>query len=336
MSGSKTITSHLRALVGNAVLSVLLVLTGAATAHAAQCTISNSPTTISFGTVTVPRDTAVGAAIGPVMTSTVSVSCPASKFYLQDYPGLPVSSTVANVWETGMAGIGVRVQNSGYNNYALSSVATPGWAAFTPTTSGSAFTTTYTFTYQLVKTAAQVPTGGPLVVNTMFSLSSHDVARNTTAAASAATNIGNTTIVASTCSVTTPNIAVALPSVAVNDLSTVGATAGDTRFQIGLSCNSGANVYITLTDATKPANQTNQLTLASGSTASGVALRLLKQDSTPVSYGPDSALPGTVNQWLVGTSASTANIPLVAQYVSTGTVKPGKVKGEATFTLSYQ
>jgi hypothetical protein len=65
---------------------------------------------------------------------------------------------------------------------------------------------------------------------------------------------------------------------------------------------------------TIPGNTTSNLTLASGSTATGVALRLLNSGGTVVSYGPDSAVAGNPNQWLVGASASTTRIPLTAQY----------------------
>lgn len=115
-----------------------------------------------------------------------------------------------------------------------------------------------------------------------------------------------------------------------------GATAGNTNFSIDLSCQPGANVFVTLTDATNPGNTTNNLTLTGDSTASGVNLRVLDSNGSPVSFGPDSAASGTTNQWLVGPSASTTSIPLTAQYVSTGNVSPGTVKGLMTFTLSYQ
>src|SRR5262249_18531528 len=64
---------------------------------------------------------------------------------------------------------------------------------------------------------------------------------------------GNSAVVPITCTVTTPSVSVNLPLVSLSSLSSVGETAGDTRFPIGLSCASGANVYITLTDTTTPA-----------------------------------------------------------------------------------
>ncbi|WP_126228723.1 fimbrial protein [Burkholderia ambifaria] len=137
------------------------------------------------------------------------------------------------------------------------------------------------------------------------------------------------------CIVTTPNVPVRLPPTAASKLNTVGITAGDTGFNIGLSCKTGTNVYVTLTDLTDTGNTGNQLTLTPDSTAKGVKLRILK-NGQPVGYGPDSAEIGNLNQWLVGPSASTTNIPLSAQYIATDKVSGGTVKGVATFTMSYQ
>ncbi|KVO43095.1 hypothetical protein WL02_03365 [Burkholderia ubonensis] len=106
-------------------------------------------------------------------------------------------------------------------------------------------------------------------------------------------------------------------------------------FNIGLKCYSSAFLYVTLTDLTAPGNTSNQLTLAPASTAKGVKLRILRNGS-PVGYGPDSRVAGNPNQWYVGRASTTTNIPLSAQYIATGPVSAGTVKGVATFTMSYQ
>jgi type 1 fimbria pilin len=337
----------LRKLLGMLVLYIAgcTVLVVSIPAHAAlQCTITGSAA-ISFGTLTVPRDTPVGAAIGPLQSSTVAVNCPSNPgtvppynngWYIQYYPQL-TGSPVSGVWNTGIAGIGIRVIDVTYGNKVLSTLNLGGWGDFgTPITNTTAFSGSFTFTYQLVKTAAQVTTGGALNIPQLFTLVSHNIPANITSATQATISVNNTSIVATTCTVTTPSVNVALPSVNASALSPVGTTSGNTGLSIGLSCQAGANVYVTLTDASSPGNTTSNLTLASGSTATGVSLRVLNSSGAPVSYGPDSAVAGNPNQWLVGASASTTRIPLTAQYISTGTVGPGTVKGIATFTMSYQ
>ncbi|WP_179950203.1 hypothetical protein [Burkholderia sp. MSMB1826] len=82
-------------------------------------------------------------------------------------------------------------------------------------------------------------------------------------------------------------------------MDSIGAATGDTGFNIGLKCQSGASLYVTLTDLTAPANTSDQLTLAPASTAKGVKLHILRNGS-PVGYGPDSRVAGNPNQWYVG------------------------------------
>jgi type 1 fimbria pilin len=144
-----------------------------------------------------------------------------------------------------------------------------------------------------------------------------------------------TRILPTTCTVTTPSVSVALPEVKASDLRRVGEARGDTQFRIGLQCSAGADVFVTLTDATDPDNRSNLLTLTRDSTAQGVKLRMLN-NGAPISYGPDAAAKGTLNQWRVGPSAQITGVPLSVQYVATGEVKPGTVRGNATFTMSYQ
>jgi type 1 fimbria pilin len=79
------------------------------------------------------------------------------------------------------------------------------------------------------------------------------------------------------------------------------------------------------------------LSLASGSTATGVGIELRRANDVKISYGPDSATLGTTNQWLVGAAPNgNLKIPLSARYVRTaGALAAGSVNGLATFTMSY-
>lgn len=158
------------------------------------------------------------------------------------------------------------------------------------------------------------------------------------------TSAGNSAVVPITCTVTTPSVSVNLPVISLGALSAVGKTGGDTRFPIGLSCASGANVYITLSDVTTPANTSSLLTLASSSTAQGIKLRILNSTG-PVSFGPDSAEAGTTHQWFLGASGSVNGVPLTVQYyrddtdpsgTTSATLSAGSVQAQATFTMSYQ
>ncbi|MFL9990236.1 fimbrial protein [Paraburkholderia sediminicola] len=144
------------------------------------------------------------------------------------------------------------------------------------------------------------------------------------------------TVTTRTCSVTTTSVDVPLPQANAGKLSSIGSTTGSTALHLGINCSAGANVKVTLTDASDVSNRSTTLSLAPGSTATGVGLQILFE-STPIAFGPDSAAADNQNQWAAGTAkGGPMDIPLTAQYIRTGTVSPGSVKGLATFTMSYQ
>jgi len=159
-----------------------------------------------------------------------------------------------------------------------------------------------------------------------------------------AASASNSAVVPITCTVTTPSVSVNLPVVSLSALSAIGKTAGDTGFPIGLNCASGATVYITLSDATTPTNESSLLTLASNSTAQGIKLRILNSVGA-VEFGPDSAEAGTSHQWLLGASSNINGVSLTVQYYRDDTnpagtapaaLSAGSVHAQATFTMSYQ
>ncbi|WP_326489784.1 fimbrial protein [Paraburkholderia sp. ZP32-5] len=170
-------------------------------------------------------------------------------------------------------------------------------------------------------------------VGSLFALSGGGITSNVTVPSN------QTTIAAPACSVTTPSSAVTLSPVPVSTLRGVGSAAGSGSVSLSLNCAADAGrIFVTLTDSTNPTNSGNTLSLASGSTASGVALQILDPSGNPILYGPDSSNVGNTNQWLVGpANVGTMNIPLTVRYVQTGAkVQPGTVNGVATFTMSYQ
>jgi type 1 fimbria pilin len=189
-------------------------------------------------------------------------------------------------------------------------------------------------------TRADLVVTGPVGSGTLVVLPSMTVTFSgsciTTSSTTQYLNAGSV-ITGSTCSVTTPSVDVSLPKALSPNLSTNGATTGGASFSLGVDCQAGVAVNVTLTDASNPSNRSTTLSLAPGSSASGVGLQILK-GTTVIAYGPDSATAGNMNQWSVGTaSGGLMQIPLTARYVrTTGTLIPGAVKGTATFTMSYQ
>jgi len=139
-----------------------------------------------------------------------------------------------------------------------------------------------------------------------------------------------------TCSVNTNNINVTLPPITPAQLPSISSTSGSTPFTINLNCPSNMNVYMTLTDNSNPAQTSKIISAASGSTAQGVGVQVMRNGSA-LALGPDSSNAGTTNQFQIGTGLSgMVSIPLSASYIRTGTVTGGTLQAKATFTMSYQ
>lgn len=334
--------------IASALLVCLPALVHAQSRAIRQCTIRSDAASIAFNEFRIPRDAVVGAALSEVVTTAAQVTCPANPadyggpstggpgFYLQLFPNLRIAPGMTGVWATGTQGVGVRVISLDFRNSVVSSVGSGSKTDFGPRVARWApYTGTYRFSYQLIKTG-QVVGMGHISTGNMFALRSHNIPANVVSAPQAQVFLRDSAFNALTCRVTTPTVDVPLGNVNVSGLRTHGASAGRTAFFIGLQCDAGANVHITLTDATQPANRTDLLTLASASTARGVRIRIRNPDDNPVRFGPDSPVAGNTNQWLVGAGDATDRIPLSAEYVASGTVSPGTVRALATFTMSYQ
>jgi type 1 fimbria pilin len=156
---------------------------------------------------------------------------------------------------------------------------------------------------------------------------------------------GGAIVIPPTCSVTAPSIMVPMGNVPVSAFKGgVGSSSPPTNpFNISLTCAGGdgstaVSIYTTLTDATKPANRTDTLTLTSNSQATGVGIQILKS-GTPLKYGPDSSASGNTNQWLAGSATANGqfNIPLTARYIQTlPAITLGSANAIATFTMNYR
>ena len=298
------------------------------------------PTNFEFKipNLTIPRDVKVGTVIGNVWdlgslrvdNATCLPFTQSSQVFGTPVPGM------TNVYYTNVDGIGVKFRitqgwNGGYYD-------APG-----SNTSNFYSSSAATQQYRMVQYIAidQVKSGvlqniAAMPLPYMIVTYTSSCVNNSPQSYKATISPGVTTITPHTCEVTTKNLDVRLPDVKQSALKTANATAGDTNFNIGISCTTGSNVYITLTDHNNVANRGTILTLNNNSTASGVGIEILR-DGKRVNFGPDSPVAGTTNQSLVGSSSpSLNNIPFTARYISTGNTKSGTVNSTATFTMSYQ
>src|ERR1700733_10080320 len=322
---------------GAAVLTLLL-----AGAPAIAQTVNYSPATLSLspaGPYSVPRDAAVGSKVASPMATANANGISCALIETATVNGTEISAG-SGVYQTSVSGIGVSFYVVNGASQTLVTSTGGGYTSGTLSAPGNG---------ALPGMQANLIVTGPVVSG--YSLSSLPTVTvtftptgscswSTPLANTLATSASNSAVVPITCTVTTPTVSVNLPVVSLGSLGAVGQTAGDTSFPIGLSCAAGANVYITLTDATTPSNATSLLTLDSTSTAQGIKLRILNSTG-PVNFGPDSAAAGTTHQWLLGASSSINGVPLTVQYYRDDTnpagtgaavLSAGSVHAQATFT----
>jgi type 1 fimbria pilin len=337
-------TSWLRHLLAHGESSLLLLLAGA---PAVAQTVSFSPATLSFsptGPYSVPRDAAVGSQVARALSAATATGITCALVETATVNGTEISAG-SGIYQTSVSGIGVSLYVVNGPNQTLITSTSGGYTSGTISAPGNG---------SLAGIQASLVVTGQVVSGYSLSgLPSVTVTFTPTGSCSWSTGItntlttsaGNSAVVPITCAVTTPSVSVNLPVISLSALSSVGKTGGDTRFPIGLSCASGANVYITLSDVTTPANTSSLLTLAPSSTAQGIKLRILNSSAGPIDFGPDSPAAGTSHQWFLGASGSINAVPLTVQYYRDDTnpsgtgpaaLSAGSVHAQATFTMSYQ
>ena len=298
----------------------------------------------NIGTVAVPRDAAIGFVVASrqisydALVAHQGLDCGVG---VQTIMSFAMTGGGSGTYATNIPGIGIRIyvwsSSSYYTTPTTPTLIPNSWTYSYTGGTGSNYGTGYlqvradlvvTGRVDLSVTNALVYNVGPwMSVRTADGTSTLNTSNLAVTA----------TIAIQTCNVTTSSVSVQLPKAFVSSLSAANSTAGNTAFSLDLNCAAGTNVAVTLTDASNASNRSNILGLAPGSSAKGVALQILNA-SGPVSFGPDSASPGTQNQWSAGTAAAgVMHIPLSAQYIRTsGTLVPGSVNGNVTFTMSYQ
>jgi type 1 fimbria pilin len=319
-----------------------------------NCTSANVNKTLAAGNISVPPNVAVGTTLRTLpadvfqmqcsMTTSAPTSTSGTILVTPMTLGAPLSSGSTDIYQTAIPGLGIRyVINASAcstTNLVLSNGKVSFNCPWTGVVGGSAKSVDISVTTSFVaigpiqagvSTISSVPrvAAGYTPSDTPYM----DVSQYPVYSGSATGSLMTTT-----CSVKTTAPEVQLPPLPVSAFSSgVGAVAGQKDFTLSFACVSGAKVAIVITDAVDPSNRLTVLKLATGSTAAGIGVQVLKDQGTPVQFGPDAVGTSVANQWLIGPSPNgTLDLPLSAQYIRTGTVKPGKVRALATFTMSYQ
>lgn len=252
--------------------------------------------------------------------------------------GMTVTVDGANyaIFETGVQGVGfimgvkdpkgatyIPLQNGQTQTYPTSG--TSGYAA------SLGFAAKITF----VKTGKTLATG--VYTTQTINAGLLTVKNNETTTAKVIINPTTITVSATGCTVLTKTANVDLGPVDIRTLPAIGSTSPSGTFNVSLFCDQQVSVNATLSDQTHPTNYSSSVSLTSDSTASGVGVQFLYNNST-LMLGADSPVAGNLNQFFIQTTtqAQTLNLPFEARYIRTGNIVPGTANALAGITFSYQ
>lgn len=317
-------------------LLLILVLLGLAPTNArADCSFNNGYTTspVSFspsGTILVPFDFVPNAvlytssAVAP--SNPPNVSCGANTGYGVANPsGAPTGSGANIVYPTVVSGLG----------YILVHADAPS-SSMVPYAQGSNGNAATNSTFSVATTLKLVQTG-PIANGSVLpagQLASWQWGSLTPEIFVLSNPV---TFTSPGCTVITSDIYVFLPTVPISALPNKNSTAGDTPFNIQLSCPSGSastKLYIEFDALGGTVTSGGNTVLKNTGSAAKIGVQLLGSDgTTPVDFGSATQVKNSIPSGLL-------SLPYFARYYRTGGGAIGSIVGtvnaSATFTLTYQ
>ena len=319
---------------------LVLLLVGSASAHAAAtngCSVSNS------ATITFTLPTQIYLPSTPAVGQTIWESSSASA------NGLPTTITC-----NGTAGNGIENSNSLLTGppFATSDpdiayqivrtdtgapiAAYPSNAFISSLTVGSASM----FQLQLIWEGGSSPTVSQFSSATLGSWEfskngGQDAGSNVIAFATS----GAPNILSAPCSVAVDPTVVTLPPVATSTFTAVGTTAGQTPFNVQLSCRTaGVSISVTLSTSSPQAGATGVIAPTTGTGyAQNVGVQVLTRGTSCNASGAPAAVTFGTPIGEGATPSGVCNLPFAAQYYETASpTTAGNVTATATYTLTYQ
>lgn len=242
-----------------------------------------------------------------------------------------------NIIETNIPGIGmkfIRESNSGSLKIVYPGHFTvPGEGRKRAILAGS------TFTVQIIKTASVTGSG---VLNEGEYTRYGYQPNNILPALITRLNGRAITIVSPSCKITSgEKQTVMLPSIYLNQLTSIGSTAAETPFSINMLCSGGvnlentSNIYITFSGELAPNTQNNQGVLANTledyQSAQGVGIQITTDNKNPLEWN---------KHYPIGTVGIEQEKEIIlnyfAKYYQYGKkISPGKVHAKMVFNLTY-
>jgi len=311
-------------------------------------TYIGAPYNVNYGNIIVQRDLPVGQAISNEIYGSLALTYSCTPTGNEGSTagmksgGLAYAFTTANgrrVYQTGLPGVGVSV---GYYEKT-----TAGSASFNGTTwlGADLFSASWSSNANEVHASNFQPIiqfwkTGDITSGTVNGLLASFVAwteqyRGGTAAPDVPVYAGTGSITQVACAITTPNLVFLLGDVPVSRFGdTVGTLpeGGQNTQNLGLNCDAGAKINVTLNGIQYPGLSNNSVLALTGQGSAGVA------DGVGVQLlynGEPLVLNSTIA--LKQTSGGQESMPITARYYQTKTsVSTGTANASATLILTYQ
>ncbi|KAF7964081.1 hypothetical protein AWV80_02450 [Cupriavidus sp. UYMU48A] len=216
--------------------------------------------------ISVPRNTPAGSILYDsnwVTAGPTSIVCQGTIVQKWGYasPMVPVPG-YSNVYQTPVSGIGIKTAwanwLSGSPTIDSAALVSPPATLSVPNPSPTPYGPMGRYRLQLIVTGPVMP--GIITLPGLLAQASYGTLNVNQLAVP-----GSTNIVAPACTVQNTSVVVNMPTISASALRAAGATAGQTGFNISLSCSGATAVTMTITDATQPGNVSSNLSLASES-----------------------------------------------------------------------
>lgn len=309
-------------------------------AYAFACTnISGLPNAISYpGTVAVPSSLLPGDTIpGTVRAFSISGTCTigvGSPQTIQVGSAIVActmdggsTEVMSGVYTTGVSGVGMRLRNSAGTPIVNGS----GQACFSSIAQiGAGGSYNFSGTLELVRIAGPI-VNGSVMNNAAWAFgvyNTNKVLKDDNITVSQIYPAGAIALKSIACSTTFPAV-VQLPTVNQGALS--AGPAGATAFAIGLRCDTGAQVGISLDAAAglSVIDANNGILSVQTGGGGGVGVQIVDQHQAPV------RLQSRVDMGTISANVQNS-FPFLARYIRVGTVTAGAVTSAMTFTFDYQ
>ncbi|MEG6131230.1 fimbrial protein [Enterobacter kobei] len=276
----------------------------------------------NFGDVIVQRDQPIGTVLKSVSVTYpggTGPGCDTNYTRVGRMVSFQTSSSLPNVFQTNINGIGITVSRNGiYFNFSSAQTANVYYANNIPVIA------------ELIKLSSGASGAGTLTSGTLTNIYIAEQPN-----LSVTTSIGSSNIIPVACTVSSVNLTFPIGDILASKFgSVIGTvpTGGQNTQNLGLNCDAGANINATLKGTQNPDVGTTSVLALTGQgntdVAKGVGVQLL-YNGTPL----------VLNQRIVlkQSTGGQETFPITARYYQTKTaVTTGKANASATLDLTYQ